>query len=355
MVSVWSGYSFWETSKNLDNRRAVNEVVQNMIKATFEFNILINEHIASASARTKMQWNNRHTSLEALLLKAEDLLTYSDDKSSLKKIIANETQAETLFYRLEELDSNNQNKPLKADVKKRTQIISQIQLRIQGMLSEASRMSRRSLERLIASEERLEITTASLLFILWPIFIVSFYLMERKVIKPITNLQKSAKQLSSGNYDTRIAVVGKNEVSALAKAYNQLAADIQKKINTLTDKTNRLNKSQDELLNLNENLHQMVDEQTAGLRNSESRQRAILESMHDCVITLDEKFNIKNINHAVENMFGYSEEEILGKNIGFLVSHMPGNKSFTDDYLEGLGNHKQAGSFPIEMSWKSVV
>jgi len=218
------------------------------------------------------------------------------------------------------------------------------------MLSEASRMSTRSLNSLKASEERLEFTTALLLFVLWSVFIITFVLIDRRVIRPISNLQISAEQLSSGNYDTRIEVKGKNEVSALADSYNKLASDIQKKISSLTQKSIRLNESQQNLLNLNENLQRMVSYQTSDLRDSETRQRAILESMHDGVITLGEDFHIVNINPAVEDMFGYTEEELLGKSMGFLVTKLPGEKNFSNDYLEGLGKNKTKGDFPVEMS-----
>lgn len=256
LVSAGFGYSFWETSKNLEHQRAINEIIQNMIRGLFEFNIITNEYINSRNDRIKAQWDNRHESLENLFLDADALVTYDDDKLSLKKITANEVQAEMLYFRLEEMPKEEKNSLTKAKARKITQTVSQIQVRIQAMLSEASRMSRRSMERLKFAEEKLELTSAFLVFVFWPIFIASFVLIDRKVIKPIADLQKSAKQLSSGDYETRITVKGNNEVSALAKSYNELAHEIQKKIYSITDKSNRLNESQKELLNLNENLQQ---------------------------------------------------------------------------------------------------
>jgi len=354
VISAGFGYSYWQTAKNLENRRAVNEAVQNLIKATFELNIITNEYISSSNERIKMQWHNRHNSLELIFINISGLLTYDDDKLSLEKIKKNEIQAEELFFQFEDINENHQNNLDKISTRKRTQLISQIHVRIQGMLSEASRISRRSLSRLIISEEKLEFTAGSLLFILWPIFIISFLLIDRKIIKPITKLQQSAEQLASGDYDARISVPGNNEVSALARSYNKLASDIQIKINSLTDKSKRLNQSQQELLSLNLNLQKMVEDQTSDLRDSETRQRAILESMHDCVITMDEAFNIKNVNPAIFEMFGFSEDETINKNINNLVAYSPGNKSFSSDYVEALGKHKENNLFPIEMSLNEI-
>lgn len=57
----------------------------------------------------------------------------------------------------------------------------------------------------------------------------------------------------------------------------------------------------------------MVDEQTSDLRDSENKQRAILESLADGVITLDHEFIIKSINPAIEKIFGYTSEDIVNR------------------------------------------
>ncbi len=350
MLSIWFIYSFWETSNNLEHQRAVNQNVQALIKGAFELNIMTNEYIHAQNERISEQWDSSHLSIEALFVETGRLLSYDDDKLSLKKIMNNEVQVEALFYQLERVINNKKEKLGKIQRRKLNQIISQIQVQIQAMLSEASRMSRRSMERLSAAEVKLEHTAELLLFIFWPIFIFSIFLVNRKIIMPIVELQKSAEKLSSGDYGARIMVKGNNEVSALASAYNCLAEEIEKKIKSLTDKSNRLNESQDELLSLNDTLQQMVNDQTYDLRNSETRQRAILESMHDSVITLDDELNIKDVNPAVETMFGYSKEESIGKNMSFLVGHSSGNKSFSSDYVEALGKRKDGCTFPIEVS-----
>ncbi|HFD32797.1 MAG TPA: PAS domain S-box protein, partial [Gammaproteobacteria bacterium] len=350
MLSIWFIYSFWETSNNLEHQRAVNQNVQALIKGAFELNIMTNEYIHAQNERISEQWDSSHLSIEALFVETGRLLSYDDDKLSLKKIMNNEVQVEALFYQLERVINNKKEKLGKIQRRKLNQIISQIQVQIQAMLSEASRMSRRSMERLSAAEVKLEHTAELLLFIFWPIFIFSIFLVNRKIIMPIVELQKSAEKLSSGDYGARIMVKGNNEVSALASAYNCLAEEIEKKIKSLTDKSNRLNESQDELLSLNDTLQQMVNDQTYDLRNSETRQRAILESMHDSVITLDDELNIKDVNPAVETMFGYSKEESIGKNMSFLVGHSSGNKSFSSDYVEALGKRKDGRTFPIEVS-----
>ncbi|MCK4864486.1 MAG: PAS domain S-box protein [Gammaproteobacteria bacterium] len=358
IISVAFGYSFWQTSKNLQAQRDVNDIVQAIIKNTFEFSFITNEYITNRSPRIQTQWGHSHASLETLFSQASKTLHFRDDKVSLKKIISNEIQAEEFLIRLiakEHTNNTHNHSYSKTQTRKITQTISQIHVRIQGMLSEAARMSRRSLDRLTLAEQQLEHSSILLIFIYFLFFIVAFLLFQKKVIKPIVNLQHNAKQLALGDYDSRIPVIGDDEVSALAKDYNTLASEIQKKINTLTDKSRRLTESQKELLTLNDNLQDMVEEQTSDIRNSEYKQRTILNSMTDGVITLNYEFIIQNINPAVTQIFGYSAEDIINRKINFIISDLGEESKHTEAFCEKEGLHKSGLIFPIEITLNSMT
>jgi two-component system sensor kinase FixL len=57
----------------------------------------------------------------------------------------------------------------------------------------------------------------------------------------------------------------------------------------------------------------------AALRTTEARWRAIIDSAVDGVIVIDEQGLIESFNPAAERMFGYSEQEILGRNVNALM------------------------------------
>lgn len=166
LISVAFGYSFSQTSAHLKNQRTVNNIIQAIIKKTFEFSIITNEYIENKTPRIESQWGNTHASLEKLFTQASKTLYFHDDINSLKKIIANEVQAEELLLVLISKELNTQ-KYSQAPIheRKTTQMISQIRIRVQGILSETSRMSRRSLERLITAEQQLERTFSLLIFV----------------------------------------------------------------------------------------------------------------------------------------------------------------------------------------------
>ena len=141
IVSIAFGYSFWQTSQNLKTQRNVNNVIQTIIKTTFEFSSITNEYLANQSPRIQSQWGNSHASLESIFSKATDTLSFSDDKKSLQKIMDNEAQAEAFIFGL--VLKEKSIKRLTSN-RKTIQTISQIRVRVQNMLSEASRIDRKS-------------------------------------------------------------------------------------------------------------------------------------------------------------------------------------------------------------------
>lgn len=105
------------------------------------------------------------------------------------------------------------------------------------------------------------------------------------------------------------------------------------------------------------------------LRESEERMRAILSTAVDAILTIDEKGIIQSVNAATERMFGFSESEMIGKNVSML---MPSPyKEEHDGYLSrhnrtgerriiGIGREvaarrKDGSVFPIDLAVSEVV
>src|SRR5262245_17108463 len=55
------------------------------------------------------------------------------------------------------------------------------------------------------------------------------------------------------------------------------------------------------------------------LRASEARWRSILESAVDAIIVIDARGRIEWFNPAAERLFGYTEAEMIGKNVNILM------------------------------------
>lgn len=70
---------------------------------------------------------------------------------------------------------------------------------------------------------------------------------------------------------------------------------------------------------------------TRSLQASVGRQRAILQSMVDGMVTIDAGGTIHNVNNAVTRLFGYQQKELIGSNVSVLMPEP--DRSAHDGYL----------------------
>lgn len=94
------------------------------------------------------------------------------------------------------------------------------------------------------------------------------------------------------------------------------------------------NKHTSELIQINN----MLKEKTYALQTSEQRSSAILKNAVDGILTIDERGIVQSVNPAVEKMFGYPEEEVIGQNVKIL---MPGG--YRENHDQYIDNYKQTG------------
>ncbi|QBY04815.1 PAS domain S-box protein [Thalassotalea sp. HSM 43] len=105
------------------------------------------------------------------------------------------------------------------------------------------------------------------------------------------------------------------------------------------------------------------------LQNSESRYRTILDSVADGVVVIDKKGIVQEFSTAAQRIFGYSSDEIIGKNISViqpkqiadqhdeLLDNYKSGKSSTvvDNVREVQGQRKNGDIFPMDLSVKESV
>lgn len=96
------------------------------------------------------------------------------------------------------------------------------------------------------------------------------------------------------------------------------------------------------------------------LKDSELRYRVLTESAHDAIITLDAKGTILSWNRHARELYGYTEEEVLGQNAGMLnppevreqqaSQPQPTEAPEIATTLEAINLKKDGTRFPVEAS-----
>jgi two-component system, LuxR family, sensor kinase FixL len=97
---------------------------------------------------------------------------------------------------------------------------------------------------------------------------------------------------------------------------------------------------------------------------SEAHLRSILETVPDAMVVIDERGLILFFSTAAEQMFGYSEQEVLGENVSMLMpspdrerhdAYLDRYKATGERRIIGIGRvttarHREGFTFPIELS-----
>jgi PAS domain S-box-containing protein len=89
-----------------------------------------------------------------------------------------------------------------------------------------------------------------------------------------------------------------------------------------------------------------------GVRESEARKTAILNAAFDCIVTMDGGGNIVEVNAATETTFGYSAEDMVGRELAELMIP-PGR--LREDHRRGLRRYMGTGAsrmvgHPVELT-----
>ncbi len=105
------------------------------------------------------------------------------------------------------------------------------------------------------------------------------------------------------------------------------------------------------------------------LRGSEARWRAIVESAVDGVVVIDARGNVEAFNRAAERLFGYTADDVIGRNVNMLMPapYHDEHDGYLARYREtgvqkiiGIGREvtglrKDGGAFPLHLSVGEVL
>lgn len=104
------------------------------------------------------------------------------------------------------------------------------------------------------------------------------------------------------------------------------------------------------------------------LRAGEDRQRAIVETASDAIITIDEQGSVTAVNGATERMFGYTSDELIGNNVRMLMPapYRDEHDGYLSRFLstgephvigvgrEARGRHKNGTNFPVDLAVSQI-
>ena len=219
--------------------------------------------------------------------RARDNITEPGEKEVVEAIEQNYTQYLHEFSQMRLIKETNQDQAatLYHDVVlPRFREIRDTCIKLQSLNHEAMYAASNRARRLAAQA----IPLISLIGVTAMIVGISFSLfLSRLISRPVTELKNAVMHLAQGDYTVQVPVGGAGELALLAESFNLMAEKLK-------------------------HFHDLnIDQILAEKRKSE----AIIRSVDDGLVVVDEKLLITNINPKAVNIFGVDPEEALGKHI----------------------------------------
>jgi NtrC-family two-component system sensor histidine kinase KinB len=115
--------------------------------------------------------------------------------------------------------------------------------------------------------------------------IVFSFFLSRLISRPVIELKKAALQIAEGNYEVQVPVLGSAELALLADQFNQMAQKLRK-FHAM-------------------NIGKIIAEKL--------KSDAIIQSVDDGIIVVDDRLVIDNINPKAALIFGVHKDSLLGK------------------------------------------
>ncbi|RME31423.1 MAG: HAMP domain-containing protein, partial [Candidatus Zixiibacteriota bacterium] len=113
--------------------------------------------------------------------------------------------------------------------------------------------------------------------------------LTRRLVRPLETLRANALQLAAGHLHTRVPLSETEEFAALAEAMNHMARELEERINTISSQRNE--------------------------------QDAILSSMVEGIIAVDNDRRIMRLNRAAATMLSLEAENVQGQSIQAAIRH----------------------------------
>ncbi|MDX9753450.1 MAG: ATP-binding protein [bacterium] len=134
-------------------------------------------------------------------------------------------------------------------------------------------------------------STAISFLIIMVVIVVAAVLVARSLSLPIYSLASAARQMAQGDLNTRVDVLGTEELRVLSQAFNQLASQIKTQVDQLQDKTAEL-----------EGANRELNQTHRFLQN-------ILSNINTGVLSVDREERISHLNQFGLTFFGITDFE----------------------------------------------
>jgi methyl-accepting chemotaxis protein len=224
-----------------------NELAGQIADGVGALRYLTLEYLVRRNERVQAQWKLKHASLNKLLASTE--FSETEERAVVSRLRQDHQRLESLFSgitRSDEKQSADQTKIAVQEYEER--IAGQIVTRVEGMISDASRLAERNRNQVADAVDWARTAVMSFGGILVVTLPMLLFLVTRSITKPLARLQQGAEAVGSGNLDYRLGMSGENEIERLAQAFDEMTGKLNRLMQETRQTVNVIASSSSEIL-----------------------------------------------------------------------------------------------------------
>ncbi len=266
------------TNARVDKSTEQENIAESIAHGASELSYLANDYVIYRESQQLSRWQSRFASFSADVAK---LQTDTPEQQALdRNIQANTQRLQEVFYSVVAAVGNQSLQGGVIDPALLQVSWSRLSVQSQGLVSDATRLSRL----LRAQTERLRQANSIIIFSMISIFVTYFvanYLItQRRVLRGVANLQAGTAVIGSGNLDFKIEEKKNDEIGDLSRAFNRMTTNLREITASKAELEKEIaarKEAEEELITTNEKLQEKAAELEAEM---EERKRAAAAVAH---------------------------------------------------------------------------
>ncbi|MEK7405177.1 MAG: PAS domain S-box protein [Acidobacteriota bacterium] len=205
------------------------------------------------------------------------------------------------------------------------QAFREVESRIPSLTRAAHQVVTAYVARVRTIRERVFYTLVAISVLNLLLLFAMLWATKRYIVRPVVLIEAGTRRIQAGDFSHPIPVVTRDELATLAQSFNEMSE---------------------------------------ALAEREEQLRAVVDSAVDAIISADSGGTIISWNRGAQRVFGYAEEEVVGKPLTLLMperyrgAHRSGLErlaSTGENHLVGktvelVGLRKDGSEFPVEVS-----
>jgi len=326
--------------ERIDNKE---DTVFNIIKGASELGYLANDYLIYRESQQLERWRNRFVSFYNDI---SSLQIENEEQKVLVNILEADSQRLKFVFESSVSAIGNSSPDSEGTIDRSSFQLSssRIAVQSQGLISDASQLSQLLIKQLDYYHKINIIVSFVLGAILLIFFIVSFLMIQRRILKSIETLQNATVIVGSGKLDYKFDDLKNDEIGDLSRAFNQMTISLKEVTASKADLEKEIvvRRQIEEALKVNERkYHDLFSSMSEGF------------GLHEIIFDAEGKpcdYRFIEVNDAFEMLTGISREEIIGKTVKEVMPN-------TDYYwietygkvvLTGEPNHFENYSTPLK-------